>query len=82
MSLAKAISIRTVTTVPATLRVLDSAWRYSVTVTDASGYPLSGTVDIEFVFAGMVGGDLPPTAPALGDRARDGSFPRCGYSRA
>jgi hypothetical protein len=39
-------------------------WRYSVTVTDASGHPLSGTVDIEFAFGGVVvGRDTPPTHP-------------------
>jgi hypothetical protein len=35
-----------------------------VQVTDASGHPLSGTVDIEFVFSGqVVGRDTPPTHP-------------------
>jgi hypothetical protein len=29
---------------------INKAWSYSVTVTSASGRPLSGTVDIEFVF--------------------------------
>lgn len=39
-------------------------------VTDAAGKPLSGTVDIEFVFGGMVvGRDTPPTHPI-----RDGSW--------
>jgi hypothetical protein len=38
------------------------AWHYSVKVTDAAGHPLSGTVDIEFAFAGqVVGHDTPPT---------------------
>ncbi len=37
-------------------------WPYSLTVTDAAGKPLSGTVDIEFLFAGqVVGHDTPPT---------------------
>jgi hypothetical protein len=37
-------------------------WHYSVTVTDAAGKPLSGTVDVEFVFGGtVVGHDSPPT---------------------
>jgi len=35
-----------------------------VTVTDASGHPLSGTVDIEFVYGPVVvGRDRPPTHP-------------------
>jgi hypothetical protein len=39
-------------------------WLYSVKVTDASGKPLSGSVDIEFLFAGqVVGRDSPPTHP-------------------
>lgn len=40
------------------------SWRYSVTATDAAGHPLSGTVEIEFVFNGqVVGRDTPPTHP-------------------
>lgn len=40
------------------------AWRYSLTVTDAAGHPLSGAVDVEFAFAGqVVGHDSPPTHP-------------------
>ncbi len=39
-------------------------WRYSVVASDAAGRPLSGAVDIEFVFAGqVVGRDTPPTHP-------------------
>ena len=39
-------------------------WRYSVVASDAAGHPLSGAVDIEFVFAGqVVGRDTPPTHP-------------------
>ena len=39
-------------------------WRYSVKVTDAAGHPLSGTVDIEFTYSGVVvGHDKPPTHP-------------------
>ena len=39
-------------------------WPYSVTVTDPGGRPLSGTVDIEFLFSGqVVGHDTPPTHP-------------------
>jgi hypothetical protein len=37
-------------------------WRYAVTVTNATGQPLSGTVAIEFLFAGqIVAHDKPPT---------------------
>jgi hypothetical protein len=47
-------------------------WRYWVKVTDASGRPLSGTVDIEFVFGGqVVGRDTPPTHPVTDGRWRD-----------
>lgn len=43
---------------------LGRPWSYSVTVTDAVGHPLSGTVDIEFTFGGqVVGHDTPPTHP-------------------
>lgn len=50
--------------------VVNQPWAYSVKVTDAAGKPLSGTVDIEFVFGGMVvGRDTPPTHPI-----RDGSW--------
>ena len=39
-------------------------WPYSVRVTDASGTPVSGTVRIEFTFAGsVVGHDTPPVHP-------------------
>jgi hypothetical protein len=39
-------------------------WPYAVHVSDAAGHPLSGTVDIEFVFGGqVVGRDTPPTHP-------------------
>jgi hypothetical protein len=42
------------------------SWRYSVVVSDAAGHPLSGTVDIEFAFAGqVVGRDTPPTHPVV-----------------
>jgi hypothetical protein len=47
-------------------------WPYSVTVTDASGHPLNGRVDIEFVFAGqVVGRDTPPTHPVKNGRWHD-----------
>ena len=52
--------------------VVNKAWRYSLTVTDASGRPLSGTVDIEFVFGGVVvGRDRPPTHPVTDGRWHD-----------
>jgi hypothetical protein len=39
-------------------------WSYLVTVTDAAGKPLSGSVSIEFLFGGqVVGHDTPPTHP-------------------
>jgi hypothetical protein len=39
-------------------------WTYSVTVTDAAGHPLTGTVDVQFVYGGqVVGRDTPPTHP-------------------
>lgn len=48
------------------------SWHYSVTVTDSAGRPLSGTVDIEFVFAGqVVGRDTPPTHPVKNGRWQD-----------
>lgn len=41
---------------------VNRAWRYSLEVTDVTGHPLSGTVDIEFMFGGqVVGRDTPPT---------------------
>jgi len=47
-------------------------WPYSVVVTDASGHPLSGIVDIEFVFSGrVVGRDTPPTHPVTNGRWHD-----------
>ena len=47
-------------------------WPYTVTVTDASGHPVSGTVDIEFTFAGqVVGHDKPPTHPLKNGRWHD-----------
>ena len=39
-------------------------WHYSVSVSDAAGHSLSGSVEIEFAFAGqIVGQDTPPTHP-------------------
>jgi hypothetical protein len=47
-------------------------WRYSARVTDAAGHPLSGTVDIEFVYGGqVVGHDTPPTHPIRNGRWQD-----------
>jgi hypothetical protein len=43
---------------------VNQPWRYSVTVSNASGQPLSGTVAIEFLFSGqIVAHDTPPTHP-------------------
>ena len=54
--------------VRATLRGADHTpvvkrnWPFSVTVTDAAGHPLSGTLDVQFVYGGqVVGRDTPPT---------------------
>lgn len=47
-------------------------WPYTVTVTDAAGHPLSGTVTIQFTFAGqVVGHDTPPTHPLRNGRWHD-----------
>ena len=52
--------------------VVNKACRYSLTVTDASGRPLSGTADIEFVFGGVVvGRDRPRTHPVMNGRWHD-----------
>ena len=52
--------------------VVNKDWHYSLTVTDAAGHPLSGTVDIEFVFSGaVVGRDTPPTHPVTNGRWHD-----------
>ena len=52
--------------------VVNKDWRYSLTVTDAAGHPLSGTVDIEFVFNGVVvGRDTPPAHPVTNGRWHD-----------
>jgi hypothetical protein len=43
---------------------VNQPWRYAVTVSNAAGQPLSGTVAIEFLFAGqIVARDKPPTHP-------------------
>ncbi len=47
-------------------------WPYTVTVTDAAGHPLNGTVTIQFTFAGqVVGHDTPPTHPLRNGRWHD-----------
>jgi hypothetical protein len=52
--------------------VVKRNWTYSVTATDASGHPLSGTVDIQFVYGGqVVGRDTPPTHPLKNGRWHD-----------
>jgi len=52
--------------------VVNKDWHYSLTVTDAAGHPLSGTVDVEFVFSGaVVGRDTPPTHPVTNGRWHD-----------
>ncbi|HTX31883.1 MAG TPA: hypothetical protein VMD09_10880 [Solirubrobacteraceae bacterium] len=44
--------------------VVNKNWPFSVTVTDPSGHPLSGTLTVQFVFDGqVVGRDIPPTHP-------------------
>ncbi len=51
---------------------INKAWSYAISVTDASSHPLSGTVDIEFVFGGqVVGRDTPPTHPVRNGRWHD-----------
>lgn len=52
--------------------VAGKLWPYSVKVTDASGKPLAGTVDTEFVFAGqVVGRESPPTHPLVNGTLQD-----------
>jgi hypothetical protein len=44
--------------------IVSRSWSYSVSARDGKGQPLSGTVEIEFVFNGsVVGKDTPPTHP-------------------
>ena len=51
---------------------VDRAWWYTVTATSASSRPLSGTVAIQFVFAGeVVGRDTPATHRLTDGRWRD-----------
>jgi len=43
---------------------VNQPWRYALQVANISGYPMSGSVTIEFVFAGqVVAYDKPPTHP-------------------
>jgi hypothetical protein len=53
------------------------SWAYTVRVTDAGGKPLSGTVDTEFTFAGLVvGHESPPLHKFTNGVLRDKvSFP-------
>jgi hypothetical protein len=47
-------------------------WNYSVHATDAAGHPLSGTVEIQFVYGSqVVGRDTPPSHPLKGGRWQD-----------
>jgi hypothetical protein len=51
---------------------VNQAWSYSVTLTDAKGQPMSGTVDIEFALAGqVVGHETPPTHRLTNGRWHD-----------
>jgi hypothetical protein len=51
---------------------LKANWFYTVTVTDASGHPLPGTVLTEFTLGGQVEGrETPPTHKLSGGRLRD-----------
>jgi hypothetical protein len=47
-------------------------WHYSVLAADASGHPLSGTVDTEFALGGqVVGRETPPTHRLSSGRLND-----------
>ena len=51
---------------------INTNWPYTVTVTDAAGHPLDGTVTINFTFGGqVVGHDTPPTHPLKNGRWHD-----------
>ena len=51
---------------------VNQPWSYSVTVTDALGHPMSGTVNIEFALSGqVVGHDKPPTDPITDGHMHD-----------
>jgi hypothetical protein len=52
--------------------IVNHPWPYSVSVTDARGTPVSGTVEIEFLFSGqVVGRDTPPSHPITDGRWHD-----------
>jgi hypothetical protein len=51
---------------------INQDWAYSINVTDASGGPLSGKVEVQFVFGGqVVGRDTPPSHPVTNGRWHD-----------
>jgi hypothetical protein len=77
---AGAVTADTVTTGPvrATLRgaghtpVVGKHWVYTVSVTDAAGHPLDGSVTSEFAFAGqVVGREAPPVHQLKAGRLHD-----------
>jgi hypothetical protein len=52
--------------------VVKRKWAYSVVATDASGHPLTGTVEVQFVYGGqVVGRDRPPTHRLTNGRWHD-----------
>jgi hypothetical protein len=52
--------------------IVNRPWPYTVSATDSRGHPLSGTVDIEFVFNGtVVGHDTPPSHAITNGRWHD-----------
>jgi hypothetical protein len=52
--------------------VVKRAWAYSIVATDASGHPLTGTVEVQFVYGGqVVGRDRPPTHQLTNGRWHD-----------
>jgi hypothetical protein len=52
--------------------VINQPWPYTVTATDGRGQPLSGTVNVEFLFGGqVVGRDTPATRPITNGRWHD-----------
>lgn len=59
------------------------SWHYTVTVTDDAGHPLSGSVEILFVFAGqVVGHDTPTSHPVSNGRWQDAlRFPAAAAGR-
>lgn len=51
---------------------LKANWFYTVTVTDAAGHPLNGTVLTQFAFGGQVEGrETPPTHKLVNGRLHD-----------